>query len=396
MKQPMRILHVVPSYIPAFRYGGPIKSVHGLCKGLAELGHDVHVFTTNVDGPCDSDVPLGVPVDIDGVKVWYFPSKRLRRLYWSPPMARALAEKTSHFDLLHLHSIFLWPTWAAARVARREQIPYLIAPRGMLVKDLVNRKSRWLKTAWLTFIERCNLERSAGIHVTSRLEEDDARQFGFRISAVYSVPNGIDIDEEVSGTLSPTLQQLLDCQQSYILYLGRINWKKGLDRLIPALHYIPGAHLVLAGNDEENYRPILDALAETCNVRDRITFTGPVQGADKAALLQHAAIVVLPSYSENFGNVVLEAMAVGCPVVVTPEVGAADIVREYCAGLVIDGNPATLGNGLRDMLKNTEELALMGKRGRRAVEEHFTWGAVANQMEPVYHQVLTVHRGHNA
>ena len=86
----MRILHVVPSYIPAYRYGGPNKSVHGLCKGLADLGHDVHVFTTNVDGPGDSDVPLGVPVEIDGVKVWYFTSKRLRRLYWSPEMAREL------------------------------------------------------------------------------------------------------------------------------------------------------------------------------------------------------------------------------------------------------------------------------------------------------------------
>ena len=77
----MRILHVVPTYIPAYRYGGPIYSVHGLCKVLAAHGHDIHVFTTNVDGPNDSDVPLGTPVDMDGVKVWYFPSKHLRRLY---------------------------------------------------------------------------------------------------------------------------------------------------------------------------------------------------------------------------------------------------------------------------------------------------------------------------
>ncbi len=95
----MRLLHVVPTYLPAVRYGGPIQSVHGLCAALAARGHDVHVFTTNVDGPGDSAVPLGRPVDMDGVNVWYFPSRWLRRLYWSPPMARALKRDVGTFDL---------------------------------------------------------------------------------------------------------------------------------------------------------------------------------------------------------------------------------------------------------------------------------------------------------
>lgn len=382
----LKILHIVPTYIPAYRYGGPIKSVHGLCRGLVELGHDVHVFTTNVNGPGDSDVPLGVPVDIDGVKVWYFPSKRLRRLYWSPQMAKALEEQTRSFDLLHLHSIYLWPTWAAARAARQAGIPYLLSPRGMLVKDLVKRKSRFLKTAWLTLIEQSNLERSAAIHVTSRLEADDALQFGYRLPAIVTIPNGIDVsDLEPQNVKS----EISTANSGYLLFLGRLNWKKGLDRLVPALTHLPEhVRLVLAGNDEENYQPVLEALADKHGVRDRITFTGLVRGADKVALLQNATVLVLPSYSENFGNVVLEAMAVGCPVAVTPEVGAADIVREYGAGLVLDGDPAILGNGLRTMLEDSEELAQMGKRGRRAVEKNFTWGAVARQMESVYKGIL--------
>jgi glycosyltransferase involved in cell wall biosynthesis len=385
----MRILHVVPSYIPAYRYGGPIKSVHGLCKGLAGLGHDVHIFTTNVDGPGDSDVPLGVPVDIDGVKVWYFPSTRLRRLYWSSQMANALAEQIGSFDLLHLHSIYLWPTWAAARAARRAGIPYLLSPRGMLVKELVKRKSRWFKTAWLTFIERCNLEKSAGIHVTSRLEAEEAMQFGYRFPALVTIPNGIDLHED-HGTdmISPAIQQLLTGIDSYILYIGRINWKKGLDRLIPAMSHVSQVHLVMAGNDEENYQPVLEALADKHGVRDRITFTGLVQGTDKTALLQNATVLVLPSYSENFGNVVLEAMAASCPVAVTPEVGAAEIVRKYGVGLVMDRDPATLGNGLRDMLENNEELTRMGQRGPKAVEDNFTWDAVAKQMAAVYAEIV--------
>ena len=110
----MRILHVIPSYLPAVRYGGPIFAVHGLCRALAARGHHVEVFTTNVDGPNDSAVPIGVPVAVDGVHVRYFPSKRLRRLYWSPPMARALNTDVAGFTVVHLHSVFLWPTWAAA------------------------------------------------------------------------------------------------------------------------------------------------------------------------------------------------------------------------------------------------------------------------------------------
>ena len=297
-----------------------------------------------------------------------------------------------------------------------------------MVKDLVNRRSRCLKTAWLAFIERGNLENAAAIHVTSRLEADDALQFGYRLPRFVSIPNGVDALDCEKGKVtseketvkrekgkvksvmqSDTTFHLSPCtfhekesfhpspftfHHTYLLFLGRLNWKKGLDRLIPALTHLPEhIHLVLAGNDEENYQPVLEALADKHGVRSRVIFTGLVRGADKTVLLQNAAVLVLPSYSENFGNVVLEAMAVGCPVAVTPEVGAADIVREYGAGLVIGGDRPILGEGLRAMLENTDELALMGQRGRKAVEEHFSWDAVAREMAAVYGQIVTTHRG---
>ena len=383
----MRILHVVPSYIPAFRYGGPIKSVHGLCKGLAELGHDVHVFTTNVNGPGDSDVPLGVPVDIDGVKVWYFPSKRLRRLYWSPQMAGALARQVAGFDLVHLHSLYLWPTTAAARAARRSHVPYVVAPRGMLIKDIIRMKSRWIKTAWIALFERSNLEQAAAIHYTSKLELDEALKFNFSLPSEIMVPNGIELEESDESAEASGEVTNYSTRGKYILFLSRISWKKGLDRLIPALAYLPGYNLLITGNDDENYLPVVNELAAQYSVADRVICTGPVYGRDKFYLLENAAAFVLPSYGENFGNVVLEAMAVGCPVVVTPEVGAAYIVRDYGAGLVIDGDPATLGAGLQTLLENPEECARMGQRGRRAVEDHFTWGAVARQMEQAYQRI---------
>ena len=139
----MKILHVVPTYYPAVRYGGPIQSVHGLASALAAQGHDVHVYTTNADGDGMLPVPQNRPVQVDGVNVWYFETGVGRRIYRSPKMRQALATNVARFDIVHLHSVFLWPTSAAAQAARKVGVPYVLSPRGMLVKDLIRRKSRW-------------------------------------------------------------------------------------------------------------------------------------------------------------------------------------------------------------------------------------------------------------
>jgi len=385
----MRILHVVPSYIPAWRYGGPIKSVHGLCKGLAKIGNEVHVFTTNADGPQRLDVPVGVPVDVDGVSVWYFAADRMRRLYWSPDMVRALHEQVPRFDILHLHSIYLWPTTAAARVARKYGVPYVLAPRGMLVGELIRRKSRWLKTAWIQLFERRNLAGAAVIHFTSRLEKEEATKLGVRFNATCVVPNGVDEDEICDGSDESDLPPGFPFRhQRFLLFIGRINWKKGLDRLICALPFVPDCRLVIAGNDEEQYQPGLEILATQKGVHERISFIGPVYGLDKRAILGRATALVLPSYSENFGNVALEGMAAGCPVVVTPEVGAADLVLEAGAGVVLDGSPEKLGRGIADLIADPERGRTMGQRGRDAVVAKYTWEAIAHRMEAVYRMAL--------
>lgn len=417
----MRILHVVPSYIPAYRYGGPIRAVHGLCKALAARGHDVHVFTTNVNGPCDSDVPLGKPIDLDGVKVSYFPSKHLRRLLWAPRMKKAFDEGIREFDLLHIHSIFLWPTWSAARAARHAHVPYIVAPHGMLVKDLIQRKSRFAKTAWINLIEKRNLEAAAAIHVMSLLEIDEIARFGFSLKDVVIVPVGIDMpgrgEESTSPSplldhnstfphrilrggaegggvgaggvrlLSPRIKEII-AKGLYLLFLGRVNWKKGLDRLIPALKLIPDIRLIVAGNDEDNYRSKLEKLVSENRLDERVIFCGPVYDADKEALFDNAEAFVLPSYSENFGVAVLEAMASGCPVVVTPEVGLSDTVCESGSGLVVNGDPVALGGSIKNLLLNPDLMHKMGENGKKVVKERFTWEAIALRMESVYKDIL--------
>jgi glycosyltransferase involved in cell wall biosynthesis len=381
----MRLLHVVPYYLPAVRYGGPIVSVHGLCKALASRGHDIHVFTTNVDGPGNSDVPLAQPVDVDGVKVWYFPSPRLRRLYWAPRMGKALTDQIASFDLVHLHSIYLWPTLASARIAERNGVPYVVSPRGMLEKKLIRTKSRLVKSAWIALFEKRTLERAAAIHMTSAREAAEVKAFAFRLPPRIVLPNGVDLDPQANGSNSPSpaLLELIDLGP-YLLFLGRINWKKGLDRLILSLRHVHAARLIVAGNDEENYQPFLEALVEAHGLSERVVFTGPVWGADKAALLAEATALVLPSYSENFGNVVLEAMAYGRPVIVTPEVGISDVVADTGAGLVVSGDPECLGPAIESLLTDRAAMDQMGERGRNAVLERFTWESVAQHMEDAY------------
>ncbi len=150
----MKLLHVSASYLPAVRYGGTIASVHGLCRSLAARGHDVHVYTTSVDGVADSQVPHDAPVDMDGVKVWYFQSPRFRRVYWAPSMRPQLRSHVGEFDLVHTHAIYLWPLWAAARSAHAAGVPYVVSPRGMLEKGLIEQKSALWKAGLIAFIER--------------------------------------------------------------------------------------------------------------------------------------------------------------------------------------------------------------------------------------------------
>ncbi|MEP7246192.1 MAG: glycosyltransferase [Gammaproteobacteria bacterium] len=380
----MRVLHVVPSYYPAVRYGGPIRSVHGLAAALVRRGHDVHVYTTSMDGDADLDVPLGRPVDIDGVSVQYFRVSRLRRLAWAPSLAQRLRDTIAEFDVVHLHSVFLWPTWAAARAAHRAGVPYIVAPRGMLVRDLIRRKNRWVKTAWISLIERVTLAQAAGIHVTAEIESADLRALGLTLPEVVWIPNGVEWPSQHVPLHEGPFAQL---PKRYALFLSRISWKKGLDRLITAWQWVPGLPLVIAGNDDEGYRPKLEALASSLGLADRIMFVGPVSDAHKWALYEHAELFVLPSYSENFGNVVAEAMAMECPVVVTPEVGIAPMVSAAGAGLVTDGAPEQLAASIRQVLSDAGRRREFGRRGREVVLAQLSWSGVAAQTEDLYLRV---------
>ncbi len=386
----MRILHIIPTYVPAWRHGGPVYSTHGLARAQARAGHEVHVFTTTVNGDEELDVPRGQPVDVDGVLVTYFPIALSRRLYVSPTMGRALAGSLPGFDVAHLHSLFLWPPAAAGHFARKGGVPYFVAPRGMLVPELVTRQGRLRKRLWLAVIDRRNLEAAAGLHVTSELEAAEARRFGFRLPPLHVVPNGLDAEvfgRDPETPPSPRLEALF-AERPFFLFLGRLSWKKGLERLIAALPAVPAARLAVAGNDEEGLLPRLQQLARELGVAEGVRFLGAVEGAEKVWLLRRALALVLPSLSENFGNVVLEAWAAGRPAVVTPEVGLAAEVEEAGAGLVAPGDPEGLAAALTTLLADPRAAEEMGRRGAVRVRERYGWDAIAGQVEAMYRGAL--------
>jgi glycosyltransferase involved in cell wall biosynthesis len=385
----MRILHVVPSYLPAVRYGGPIFAVHGLCRALAARGHEVQVFTTNIDGPGITPTPIATPVDLDGVQIQYFPCPLLRRLYWAPALGRALHHEIGKFDLVHLHSVFLWPTWAAVRAARNAGIRYVLSPRGMLVKDLIARRSRLAKSAWIRLIERSNVEQAAALHLTSQLEGTELERFGWQLPRLVVIPNAIDEPLSANGKIASDVEAIAS-EKPLVLFLGRLSWKKGLDRLLQAFAQTQSGILAIVGTDDENFSPQLVKLAEDLQIADRIRILPrTIIGFEKERLFAAARLFVLPSYSENFGNTVLEAMRRGVPVVVTPEVGAAEVVRESGAGLVVAGEPEPLSSAIRLLTADLSLARSMGEAGRRHAAQYFNWDHVAVQMEDLYNSLMS-------
>lgn len=388
----MRLLHVVPTYLPAVRYGGPIRSVHALCRELAAAGHDVHVFTTNVDGAGDSDVPLMRPVDVEGVKVTYFPSRTLRRLYRSPPMQRALSASISGFDVVHLHAVYLWPILAGARTARAHGIPYVISPRGMLVPELIRRKSRWVKEAWIRLIERPNLEAAAAIHATSIVEADHIASFGWRLPRIVMIPHGVDDPPPPDdGALSPDIAAAIagpGAEEPIVLAFGRISWEKGLDRLIAALADAPAIRAVIAGDDADGHAAWLASEAARLGVDARVTIVPRhVSGRDKEALFAAARLFAMTSLSENFGIAAFEAMRRGLPVLATPDVGMSEIVREIDGGIVVEPTPPAIAAGLNALVADPAGCRRKGEAGRQHVIDRYGWPAVAARVAELYRSI---------
>jgi glycosyltransferase involved in cell wall biosynthesis len=387
-RQGLRVLQVLPSYLPAHRYGGPVQSVHGLGRGLTRLGVDVTVFTTNIDGPDTLQVPLERETDLDGVHVWYFPVEFPRSWSRALRLGAALTRRVKEFDLVHVHGLYQYPTWASSRACRLGDVPYVLAPRGMLDPHAIRVKSTVKKRLYLALVEQRNLEHAAALHFTSAEERMLAAATGIRTPG-FVVPNGLDLAEFSNAQGSrPGPASASEA----VLFLSRIDPKKGLDLLIPAFAQVaaawPNARLTLAGPDNSGYLSTVQALIRHHGLQDSVTYAGLLLGQDKLDALREAAMLVLPSYSENFGMAVIEALACGIPVVISDRVNIWAQVVESGAGLVTPCDATALAGAMLEMLRNPSRRREMGRKGRELVEREFTWDRLAQEVLDAYSGVL--------
>jgi len=381
----LRILHITPSYLPAVRYGGPIWSVHGLAKAQSALGHYVEVYTTNIDGAGESDVPVGQAVNLKGVDVTYFGSSKLRRLFYAPELDRALKKNITSFDIVHTHSVFLWPTMAGARTARKAGIPYVLSPRGMLWREVIEERSKWIKKAWILAFEKTNVESASAIHVTAQLEADKMKDLGFNLPHIINLPNAVDRPKifQNSGISSDVSQAIK--AGDYLLSLGRLSWKKNNLSLIKAMSAVPSLRAIIAGNEEDGHATKLRDLIEKRGLSERVTLLSrQISGADKAALFEQCKFFVLPSFSENFGNTVLEAMIYAKPVIVSESAGAVELVKRHGCGLSCQPEENSIATAIKIMMAAPDQLIGMGEKGRVAVLENYGWTHIAQAMCSAY------------
>lgn len=390
----MKILHIIPSYIPAYRYGGPVKVVHELCRALVRKGQEVLVLTTNVNGDRDLNNLTDKVHKIEEVKVAYYPVKFLRWYFYSRSLSRAIKNNIMKFDVVHIHSIYLYPTLAASYWCRNFRIPYIISPLGALDLDMIRLRNYLRKMFYIKFIEQKNIKNASLVHVTSIYEKERFLSLGFNKVPVTVVPHGIDVEEYEPRTDSGGLRAKYTKLQGkkIILFLGRVHFKKGFDLLALAFKKIvekrSDTYLVIAGPDQGGYANKVKEMFAKFNLSENVIFTGMLLESDKLSAFYNSDVFVLPSRGENFGFAVLEAMACKLPVVITDRVGLYPDVEEYEAGVVTKCNSEQIAAAILKLLDNETLRKSMGENGRRLAKDRFAWDKVVDKMIKVYNSVI--------
>jgi glycosyltransferase involved in cell wall biosynthesis len=386
----MKILQIVPSI--SLVYGGPSQMVLGLSAALAQLGQDVTIITTDSNGDTGQaplDVPLGVPVSQNGYQIYYFPCSPFRRYKFSLDLFTWLANRAKDYDIAHIHALFSPVSSISALIARYHQLPYILRPLGTLdPADL--QKKRQLKQIYANFLEKPNLAAAAAIHFTSQQECQTAKRFNIKTKDIV-IPLGVDF---FNPQALPVKGFDLPENKPIILYMSRLDPKKGLDLLLPSLERLLenglDFHFVLAGSNPQDreYENRIKNQIERSILGKNTTITGFVTGEVKNSLLARADLFVLPSYYENFGIAVAEAMAAGIPVVISDRVDLHPAVAAAAAGWVTACQLEDLTNTLATAITNPEICQQRGKNARDLVLNQYSWSAIAEQMLTVYQNLV--------
>lgn len=355
----MKILYVIID-IP-LSSGGPTRSVKGLSRALVRCGMDVGLLVLH--GRDEFDNPSGVKVyyEEDGVNI---------------------CQLVRQFDLVHVNGLWHPGLHKVVSVCRKEQVPYVVSAHGMLDPWALSVKPLRKRIARILYQDR-DLRGAAAIHATAELEAEHIREAGFRNNIIIS-PNGVDVPRCLEGK-----GENVEGKKT-ALFLSRLHPGKGLLALAEAWAKVrpQGWVMRVVGPDSYGHKAEVVSKLRLLGIEGEWQFRDMVDDEEKWREYAAADLLVHPSVSENFGITIAEGLAAGLPVICTKGTPWSDIEEMRC-GWWIDVGVDSLVTALKSATSLTEdERGEMGKRGRKLVEEKYTWEAVCGKMVEGYESIL--------
>jgi glycosyltransferase involved in cell wall biosynthesis len=368
-----------------------------MVRSLREQGIDARIVTTDDHGAEVLQVSAHGWSLHEGVPVWFFrrfspPIPPIREFAYAAGFSKWIARQFADFDLLHVHAVFSYVSTTAMAAARRRGFPYVVRPLGQLDPYSL-AQSAGRKRCYGRLIEDRNIRGAAAIQCTSRFEAELVQAL-FPAARAAVIPHGVSPGPAIPGARERlrTMYGIPE-EKRILLFLSRLHPIKGIDELVMALagfQEIPFV-FILAGEGSPDFEQALRRSVARAGLENRTIFPGFLRGEQKQLHLQGSDLFLLPSFHENFGVAVLEALAVGCPVLVSREVGLADFVSGHQLGAVSERPAAdAIAKALGGVFGDWKRWASTQERDRirETALEAFQWSAVARQLGELYQGIL--------
>lgn len=380
----MKILIVVPTYYPAFQFGGPIFQIHHLSKFLIKNKILVTVCTT--DKGNEKYANLNVKKNIEGVEVFYF-KRMFSKFYLSVDMLVFLLKNIKKYEVVHIHSIFNFPASISLIISAFFKKKIILSPRGILDKDLIENKNKILKKFWLYLFKNILSKKVNFFHATTQLEKKKIKFF-FKKSNIKVIANGLDVNFFLKKKISKTLSNKYDKyfkKKNKLLYLGRIDKKKNIELILKSINNAKLSNFILniVGSGDKRYLNYLNNLCYKLNLNDNVNFINHLDNKSKIFFYKKSSHLLLPSKSENFANVVLEALFFGKSVLISDKVGLKDFVRQNNFGIICDSTK-TFEKDLKYLINNKNIISNTNKYGKKKVVKNFSWNKIILQYINMY------------
>jgi glycosyltransferase involved in cell wall biosynthesis len=357
-------------------YGGPFQSVRHLSMAQFAAGLDVQVkmpWSAEAEAHVDAWLPVKAMV---GGRIL------CPMIGWSPTYSRNIL--FSEADVLHSHGLWQHPSWLSLDWKKQYKRPHVCSVRGML-EPWAWQHHAWKKRPVWWLWERRNLQSASLLHATSIQEADALRARGLR-APIAVIPNGVVLPDR----FELVYPQRQEGSGKTALFLSRIHPKKGLPLLLEAWAKVrpAGWHLHIVGPDESGHRADLERLGSKLGLGDVVRFSDALTGETKARAFLESSLFILPSYSENFGIAVAEALSYGLAVITTHGTPWAILESEQC-GWWVPSSAEGLAAALDDATsRHGAALAAMGERGRQMVASRFAWDGIAQHFIDCYRWIL--------